>query len=156
MENGLKQSKNTDRLVIFLLAASAVFLTFLTCPFSPIYRYNFEPDEICYQIMSLGWLKGKLPYRDLFDHKGPLTYVIYSLGLLLTGKNTLGILFVFSAINAGSFILVYKIMRLCFPENKSIVGTTLILSLFYAAKNPLFASGTKPDHVILLLLLISD
>ena len=156
MENGIKQNKNTDRLVILLLAASAVFLTFLTCPFSPIYRYNFEPDEICYQIMSLGWLKGKIPYRDLFDHKGPLTYVIYSLGLLLTGKNTLGILFVFSAINIGSFILVYKTMRLCFPENKSIVGTTLILSLFFAAKYPLFASGTKPDHFILLFLLISE
>ena len=143
-------------MVVLLLAASAVFLTFLVCPFSPIYRYNFEPDEICYRIMSLGWLKGKLPYRDLFDHKGPLTYVIYALGLLLTGKNTLGILFVFSAINAGSFILVYKTIRLFFPEKQSIVGTTIILCLFFAAKNPLFASGTKPDHIILFVLLISE
>lgn len=36
-------------------------------------------------------LEGKLPYRDLFDHKGPVLYLIQCLGLRLSHGNTAGI-----------------------------------------------------------------
>ena len=156
MGDSIKKDRIFDRNVCIGLAIAAVFLTFLVCPFSPIYRYNFEPDEICYHTMALGWLRGKIPYRDLFDHKGPLTYVIYALGLLLTGRNSIGILFVFMAINAATFILLYRILRLCFDKDRSLGGTLLLLVLFFIKKNSLFASGTKPDHFILLILLLSE
>lgn len=151
-----QKQKRFDRRVFWGLALAAVFLTFLICPFSPIFRYNFEPDEICYHTMSLGWLRGKLPYRDLFDHKGPLTYIIYALGLLLTGKNSIGIMFVFMAINAAVFIYIYRILKLCFERDRALGGTILLLILFFLIKGSLYASGTKPDHFILLMLLISE
>lgn len=151
-----KKQQQFDRRVFWGMALLACFLTFLVCPFSPIYRYNFEPDEICYQIMSQGWLQGRVPYRDLFDHKGPLSYLIYMLGLLLSGQRPIGILFVFMAINAGIFILIYRTLRLCFDPDRSLVSTLLLITLFFIKKESLYASATKPDHFILLMLLISE
>lgn len=151
-----RKQNHFDRNVFWGLALAACLLTFLVCPFSPIYRYNFEPDEICYHTVSLGWLRGKLPYRDLFDHKGPLTYVIYALGLLLTGQHSVGIMFVFMAINAAIFIFIYRNLRLCFDSSRSLCATILLLILFFVKKDSMFASATKPDHFILLMLLIAE
>lgn len=151
-----KKQKIYDRSVFLGLALTACVLTFLVCPFSPIYRYNFEPDELCYHTVSLGWLRGKIPYRDLFDHKGPLTYIIYMLGLLLTGRNAIGIMFVFMAINTAIFIMIYRINRLCFDQAHSLCSTILLLTFFFVKKQSLYASGTKPDHFILLILLVSE
>lgn len=37
----------------------------------------YDPDEAVYKIVAEGLVNGQWPYRDLFDHKGPLTYVYY-------------------------------------------------------------------------------
>ncbi len=36
-----------------------------------------ERDEGAYAYIAGAWLKGELPYRDLFDHKPPLLYILY-------------------------------------------------------------------------------
>ena len=150
------KEKKADRLILFSLVILGVFLTLLVSPFSPIYRYCFEPDEICYQIMSRGLLSGKVPYRDLFDHKGPLTYLIYALGLLLSGKATWGIWILFTLVNIGIFALLYKSLRVFLSWQRSLVGTAIMLALLFLKSNPIYASGSKPDHFILLLLLLSE
>ena len=35
--------------------------------------------------------EGKLPYRDLFDHKGPLLYLIQRVGIGLTPGSYIGV-----------------------------------------------------------------
>ena len=42
--------------------------------------------------------EGKIPYLDMFDHKGPILYWIEYLGLLIPGKNYFGI-WIIEAIN---------------------------------------------------------
>ncbi len=150
------KEKKADRLILLSLLFLGVFLTFLVSPFSPIYRYCFEPDEICYHIMSRGLLSGKVPYRDLFDHKGPLTYLIYALGLLLSGKATWGIWILFTFVNIGIFALLYKNLRVFLSWQRSLVGTAIMLALLFLKCEPIYASGSKPDHFILLLLLLSE
>ena len=45
---------------------------------------ELEPDPVVYLTIGNEVLHGAVPYRDLFDHKGPLTYWIYAgLNLLL-------------------------------------------------------------------------
>ena len=40
-------------------------------------------DVSVYATLGSEWLQGAVPYRDLFDHKGPLTYELYALFDLL-------------------------------------------------------------------------
>ena len=42
-----------------------------------------ERDEGAYGLIAALWLEGRLPYRDLFDHKPPLIYLLYMPPVLL-------------------------------------------------------------------------
>jgi len=55
-----------------LLAGFAAILMRL-----PGIRLPLERDEGAYGLIASLWLKGVLPYRDLFDHKPPLIYLLY-------------------------------------------------------------------------------
>ena len=80
--------KNKDRLPIFLISLFVILLLFINSPFSPFHKYCFEYDATAYKTVACGILKGKVPYKDLFDHKGPLTYFILALGFIISnGKN---------------------------------------------------------------------
>ena len=87
-----KQAKKLNKDIVFpsVIIFTILVLLLFVCPFSPIHRYCFETDEIAYRVVSKGLLKGKIPYRDLFDHKGPLLYFVYALGMLITGGSDIG------------------------------------------------------------------
>lgn len=149
-------AKKTDRLILLGLALAGAVMTLVICPFSPLYRYCFEPDEICYLVMSRGWLSGKIPYRDLFDHKGPLTYVIYALGLLLGNGNNWGVFVIFALISAGNFTLIYKILRIFYDPDRAFSAEAVLISMFFVKRSILYATGSKPEHIALLFLLLSE
>src|SRR5690348_4867189 len=43
----------------------------------PALRLPLERDEGAYAYIANLWLHGGLPYRDVFDHKPPLLYLLY-------------------------------------------------------------------------------
>lgn len=57
------------------LLLSLVFL-FIFGNNSPLYAFNPNVDFQWYQTMGNSWLAGKVPYRDLFEQKGPITYAV--------------------------------------------------------------------------------
>ena len=155
--NGMDLRKNKlDRAAFLLIVLSAVLLTSFVCPYAPYFRYCFEPDESVYRILSLGWLRGKLPYRDLFDHKGPLTYVFYALGLLLSGQKSWGMWVVFCIVNAITFTTMYKIFRLYYSEKISIASSSILLFILTFYKASIFGSASKPENIIVMFLMLSS
>ena len=155
MEKRLGKLKK-DVLFPSVIIFSVLILLLFVCPFSPIHRYCFDSDEIAYRLVSKGLLKGKIPYRDLFDHKGPLLYFVYAFGMLITGGSDIGIWIVFFLINAASFYLLYKLARLFYDEDISFLGVMITLALLFLHKNSLFVSGSKPEHIVLLLIVASE
>ena len=155
--NGMDLRKNRlDRAAFLLIALSAVFLTSFVCPYAPYFRYCFETDESVYRILSLGWLRGKLPYRDLFDHKGPLTYVFYALGLLLSGQKNWGMWIVFCIVNAITFTTMYKIFRLYYSEKISMASSSFLLFILTFFKDSIFGSASKPENILVMFLMLSS
>lgn len=59
--------------VIVYLAKLSVSST----PYSPTY---FGVDAAVFDVVADTWLNGGIPYRDAFDHKGPILYIVYSVG----------------------------------------------------------------------------
>ena len=58
---------------------------------SPLYATNFWTDTNIYFTIGRGMLKGLMPYRDLFDHKGPLLYALYALAAAVDAHGFAGV-----------------------------------------------------------------
>ena len=81
-----------------------------------------DTDQFVYQYIGQKMLDGEIPYRDLWDHKGVLIYLIYAFGLLVD-------------INYGVWLLGYFFLA------GTIVGTYFLLTdIFKNRINSLFSS----------------
>lgn len=67
------------RVLIFAFSAIAFILLFSPST-SPLYPQFFGADSAIFQVIGKGWTMGQLPYRDLFDHKGPFIFLINAIG----------------------------------------------------------------------------
>lgn len=152
-KNALKSDK--DRLYPSLICILLFILTFCLSPFSPLYRYNFSPDEVCYKTISVGLLEGKAPYRDLFDHKGPLAYLVYALGFLVSGKANWGAWIVTYLCNAVAYFFTYKTMRLFRDKEHSFLTTLLLMVVTGFCLENVLSNLSKPENMLLAPLMVS-
>lgn len=72
------------------LACALLALAFASTS-SPLYATNFWTDTNIYFTVGRGMAAGLAPYRDLFDHKGPLLYLLYMLAAWIDGASFAGV-----------------------------------------------------------------
>lgn len=65
-------------LLLLLTAIFGFFIATALCPLWPEGGF----DSAVFVLTGKGWLSGLLPYRDLFDHKGPVLYALEALAML--------------------------------------------------------------------------
>lgn len=83
--------KSERRMAMLLAIACSLLALVIATTSSPLYAANFWTDTNLYFTIGRGMTEGLMPYRDLFDHKGPLTFVIYALGALVSDTSFLGV-----------------------------------------------------------------
>ena len=77
------------RLWLVCLGVSAVFVALASkCSF--LYPFNDWVDANIFFTMGKGMMNGRVLYRDLYDHKGPLLYFIHGIAYLISNKSFLG------------------------------------------------------------------
>lgn len=59
--------------ILWILAASFVLLRSYSTSF--LFPDIYGNDSAQFQIIGRMWAKGKLPYTDCFDHKGPIIFL---------------------------------------------------------------------------------
>ena len=84
----IDQRKNLP-LLAGALASAALFLLVVSKN-SPLYPLNDWVDVNCFMTMGRGILNGKVPYKDLYEQKGPVLYFWYALISLFPGNAYLG------------------------------------------------------------------
>lgn len=75
---------------LFALVCAALALLIATTS-SPLYAANFWTDTNIYFTIGRGMTHGLMPYRDLFDHKGPLLFMLYGVGALVSETSFIGV-----------------------------------------------------------------
>ncbi len=65
----------------FCFVVALVFMFFFGLN-SPIHTFNSHCDYQWYMTMGRGWLAGKIPYRDLFEQKGPIVFMVFAVAAL--------------------------------------------------------------------------
>lgn len=69
-----------EYLMVFLLFAASSFVFLTKSPLHPWVGANAGRDSSVFQTVALMMERSYMPYRDTFDHKGPLLYIINYLG----------------------------------------------------------------------------
>ena len=88
----------------FALLASFAVLT-VCSKNSFLYPMNDWVDVNCFFTVGRGITHGLVPYRDLYDQKGPLLYFVYALAALISEHSFLGV-FVIEALLLSLFLYV--------------------------------------------------
>ena len=139
----MKLIKKNYKIIIFCLVISALVLLFTSCN-SPLYPYNFANDTNAYFTIGRGWLEGLIPYKDLFDQKGPIVYLIFMIAALISNTSYIGI-YILEIISMTVFLFyAHKTITLFIDKKNSLfilpIITVLICTSFA------FASGSTAEE----------
>jgi len=91
-----------------LLAGVLLLAVLVRLPGLPL---PLERDEGAYAYVAMDWLRGGLPYRDAFDHKPPLIYLMYMPALVWGPPSALGVRIWATLLHLSCIVLVYIIGR---------------------------------------------
>lgn len=110
------QTKQTnigdDRTNMIILCAYAFILLFFCSKMSPLYPFNEWSDVNLYFNMGKSIFNGRVMYTEAFDHKGPLIFIIYGFGYLISNTSFVGIYIIESLAWACMIVAVYRTARL--------------------------------------------
>lgn len=137
----------------FLIIAAVVTITFAsTC--SPLYPFNPWDDANCFFTVGRGIVKGLVPYRDLYEQKGPLLYFIYAFAALISDRSFIGA-WIVECVAASLFaVFSWKIAKLFTdPPRYSICLVPLLLGMTYTVR--LFNFGGNAEELCFPLLTIA-
>lgn len=136
---------------ITVAVAGCLYVCLFSYATSPLYPRYFYGDAAEFLTIGKAWALGKIPYRDLFDHKGPIIYFINRLGFMMTGTKT-GVFFIqciFMAITANVLLGIGKLR-----SKSNTYGVILVVICLLILRGN-YGEGNYVDEYCLTLVAIS-
>lgn len=94
--------------------------------------YGVRYDSSWFFTAGKAWMEGMTPYVDFTDSKGPLLWLIYGLGYLLTPTSYHGVFWLSVLAYAAAFTFVWRTSRLFVGKREALlVLCTMPLFLFF-------------------------
>ena len=116
---------------IYLVVLSTLFIFFCSAGTSPIYWHSYFGWDADVFMMGGKLVKeGMIPYKEVFDHKGPLMFFIQYIGQMICDKR-LGIFILQIIFMFFSLLGVNRLAKLFFKEAGSIVMPFLTLIFLF-------------------------
>ena len=131
---------------VFLVIAAAAFVYVFSYSTSPLYPYYYGGDTAQFLTIGKAWYLGKIPYIDMFDHKGPFIFWIDMLGFMIGkgekyGVAILQVIFMFFSVWA-----FYKISQLLYKNR--IYGCVVVMITLVAMKLNYVDGNTVEEYCI--------
>lgn len=114
-----------------LLIISIVLLFFcsMTSYLFPIHNWV---DQNCFLTLGKGILEGVVPYRDLFEQKGPLLYFLHSAGLLISDNDFHGVFIIQVLFFTAYLVMMKKTAEIFLGDSKKSVAVAVICGMVTA------------------------
>ena len=141
--SGSKKRWACAAIAVGLLGVSAAFLLRFSYSTSFLWPGYCGYDSAIFQTIGKYWAQGSVPYRDLFDHKGPLIFFIDMLGYWLHGRA--GILVPQTVSLAATLFFLYKLGRVYLPRPGAVLAAGV--ALVYLART--FDEGNMTEEYAL-------
>ncbi|WP_157787478.1 hypothetical protein [Limosilactobacillus fermentum] len=132
--------KNNWVVLVILLLGSFLFISA-----SPLYKGNPWVDTNAMLAIGQAWLDGRVPFRDIFEQRGPVLYVYYLVMNLFSTKGYIG-LFIIETLNLiGIWYWEKKTLQLLQVPSKLQKWLALILPFFLLSSFS-FENGGSPEE----------
>ena len=146
--------------MILLTASSFLTMLFVTCC-SPLYSFNYWDDANVYLTLGRGILHGLAPYKDLYEQKGPLVYLVHAVAALISEESFIGVWFIEIVMAVVFAFFAWKTVKLCITPSKSaIVLMPMLISSVYTIGMMNFGDSSEefsfPFLVIIFYLVLKD
>ena len=112
-------------LYLFLIFYTCTLLLF--CTGSSPFINNMMPDSSVFFTIGRGMAAGRVPYLDLFDHKGLYLFFINYIGALISSTTTIGVFIIECIFISIDAVLFYGIAEMHFREWRKSLLTALIM-----------------------------
>ena len=149
----LRSKKFVNTLVLLCIFYVFSFLVLMFCSQSSfLYACNDWADLNWYITMGKGILAGKLPYKDLFEQKGPVLYFVFALVALF--KNAYIGAFLLETITMCAYLFVaYKFASLFLKNHAYSLISAMVLGLMTATSFAFGKGGGAVEEYALPILM---
>lgn len=145
-----ENKKALENIGIMLICILSSFMFSIKSPLHIWSGYDCATDSSVFKTVALMMRKGYMPYRDSFDHKGPVIYIINYLGDCISREwGVWAIEFVFLAF---FFFILYKTARLYCSIVPSFIVVFMSISLLF----DYFEGGNLTEEYAMLFIAIAQ
>lgn len=141
-----------NRFIYIGIFVFAFLVMTLVSKSSFLYRFNDWVDANAYFTMGKGLFNGKVLYADLFDHKGPLIYLIYGIGYLISNTTFIGVFILEVLAFFMTLSFAFKIGKLYLSEKYSLILVAVFTFLLCGSK--FLQQGGSPEEFCLPFILM--
>lgn len=143
--------QNAAAAVFFALLYSLA-VTFFCAGCSPFLN-NMQTDSSVFFNIGRGMTAGKVPYRDMFDHKGIYLYFIYYLGAVISRGTVWGIYLVESLFVAADALALLDLSEYFLKKRSQSILFVGIMLLFLLNYTTYEGGGLTEDYALTFQLL---
>ncbi len=140
MKTILFLKQHAERWWLFIIAAF-----FVTLRFPSLFEPYWYGDEGIYEVIGRGLGLGKLLYRDVWDNKPPLLYILYG----LVHGDQFGARFLSILFGLGAIIVIFLFSRKLFQSSAIAYTSTLFFAVFFGL--PMFEGNIANAENFLIL-----
>ena len=128
-----KKRSNSYYNIIFSMVTAFVIMLFCTRS-SFLYAFNNWDDTNSYFSMGKAIFHGMVPYRDLFDQKGILLYMLYGMASLISYRSFAGVFIIEILAAAGMILALLQLQQLYISRKLSYILTPVAAAAIYASR----------------------
>lgn len=147
IHESLRKILGREKYIFLALLLFNALLLFFCTKLSPLYDSNYWSDVNIYFTLGKGIMHGLVPFRDLFDHKGPLIFFIYGLGYLISNESFLGVYAIESLFYLLGASAIYLLARHYLNRIYSFLASVCfsLAAIFYSG-----VGGAAEDFILML------
>ena len=131
---------------VYLLLAAVLLIT-LCSKSSPLYPLNDWVDANCFFTVGKSMLSGLLPYRDLWEQKGPFLYMLHAVSAMISYRTFFGVYLLEIAAAFGFLWYSYRACRVLTEKSMVLVLLPLMGALVFSSRP--FAHGDSVEQLAL-------
>ena len=147
----LKVLKKNYKLIICFFIALITLL--IASKNSPFYAFNDWTDANAFFTVGKSMMNGLVPYKDIFEQKGPFLYLLYGIGYLISNRSFLGVFIIEVIIFTIGLYYLYKTLKLFISDKSSFIILIIFSSLFTTCRA--FAHGGSAEEFCMAFFFIT-